>query len=156
MAIEILRRFAESTMHSLVRQIFYRLHSLDPETEENKIQKAEEVPETSVKMTMQGLQEGDTKADPVPESGDVSVTGSPADLATVTPPVLNTIEPQTPAEPEIQQPPTPLIRRIDAIHIPPPKKSTQFIDSPPFAQEFSVATQSSVATVRIDNSFLSI
>lgn len=60
------------------------------------------------------------------------------------------------ASPGIQRPPTPLTRRIDAIDVPSPQKSTQFIDSPPFAREFSVATQSSVATVRTDDSFLSI
>ena len=60
------------------------------------------------------------------------------------------------ASPGIQRPPTPLTRRIDTIDVPSPQKSTQFNDSPPFARELSVATQSSVATVRTDDSFLSI
>ena len=39
---EILRRSAESTMHSLVRRVFHRLHELDPTTEELKLQSIDE------------------------------------------------------------------------------------------------------------------
>lgn len=38
--IETLRRSAETTMHTLVRKVFSKLHDLDPEEEETKLQAA--------------------------------------------------------------------------------------------------------------------
>ncbi|KAK7440220.1 GDP/GTP exchange factor for ARF [Stygiomarasmius scandens] len=49
---EILRRSAENTMHKLVRTVFSRLHSLDPEVEEAKLTVNEEEGEGEVKMTV--------------------------------------------------------------------------------------------------------
>ncbi|KZP23677.1 Sec7-domain-containing protein [Athelia psychrophila] len=46
-----LRRFSESTMHTLVRTLFSRLHTLDPEVEETKLKaNADDTPETEIKL----------------------------------------------------------------------------------------------------------
>ena len=53
--IETLRRSSESTMHALVRTIFGRLHSLDPELEEAKLQiNEEDQQEGEIKLTVSG------------------------------------------------------------------------------------------------------
>ncbi|KAJ6547119.1 Sec7-domain-containing protein [Mycena capillaripes] len=50
---ETLRRSAENTMHSLVRTVFSRLHSLDPRTEEEKLLTADEdAPDAEIRMTV--------------------------------------------------------------------------------------------------------
>ncbi|KAJ7197212.1 hypothetical protein GGX14DRAFT_471834 [Mycena pura] len=50
---ETLRRSAESTMHTLVRTVFARLHLLDPREEEEKIQTADEdTPDAELRMTV--------------------------------------------------------------------------------------------------------
>ncbi|KAJ7074218.1 hypothetical protein C8F01DRAFT_1099675 [Mycena amicta] len=50
---ETLRRSAENTMHALVRKVFARLHSLDPRTEEEKLQTADEdTPDAELRMTV--------------------------------------------------------------------------------------------------------
>jgi len=50
---ETLRRAAEDTMHALVRTVFSRLCTLDPETEEEKLRGADEVTaEGEIKMTV--------------------------------------------------------------------------------------------------------
>ncbi|KAF5372839.1 hypothetical protein D9758_001701 [Tetrapyrgos nigripes] len=48
---EILRRSAENTMHKLVRTVFSRLHTLDPEAEEAKLAEEDDV-EGEVKMSV--------------------------------------------------------------------------------------------------------
>ncbi|KAI0080604.1 Sec7-domain-containing protein [Panus rudis PR-1116 ss-1] len=51
---EVLRRSAEATMHALVRAAFSRLHSLDPQTEENKLNDNAQDPNSSgPEMTVQ-------------------------------------------------------------------------------------------------------
>jgi golgi-specific brefeldin A-resistance guanine nucleotide exchange factor 1 len=51
---ETLRRSAEHTMHALVRTVFSRLHSIDPEAEEARLQSGvEDVPDGEIKMTVQ-------------------------------------------------------------------------------------------------------
>ncbi|KAJ7261394.1 hypothetical protein B0H12DRAFT_1106609, partial [Mycena haematopus] len=50
---ETLRRSAENTMHSLVRTVFSRLHSLDPTTEEEKLLAADEdAPDAEIRMNV--------------------------------------------------------------------------------------------------------
>ncbi|KDQ60619.1 hypothetical protein JAAARDRAFT_172637 [Jaapia argillacea MUCL 33604] len=49
---EILRRSAESTMHDIVRNIFSRLHALDPVEEERKLQSADDVPQGELSMSV--------------------------------------------------------------------------------------------------------
>jgi brefeldin A-resistance guanine nucleotide exchange factor 1 len=50
---ETLRRSAENTMHTLVRTVFSRLHSLDPRVEEEKLLAADEdAPDAEIRMTM--------------------------------------------------------------------------------------------------------
>ncbi|KAJ7168148.1 hypothetical protein C8R43DRAFT_983232 [Mycena crocata] len=50
---ETLRRSAENTMHSLVRTVFSRLHSLDPRIEEEKLLIADEdAPDAEIRMTV--------------------------------------------------------------------------------------------------------
>ncbi|KAJ7871479.1 hypothetical protein B0H14DRAFT_2724284 [Mycena olivaceomarginata] len=49
---ETLRRSAENTMHSLVRTVFSRLHSLDPTTEEEKLSADEDAPDAEIRMTV--------------------------------------------------------------------------------------------------------
>jgi brefeldin A-resistance guanine nucleotide exchange factor 1 len=50
---EILRRSAENTMHALVRTVFSKLHSLDAQSEEEKLLAAEEdVFDGELKMTV--------------------------------------------------------------------------------------------------------
>ncbi|KAJ7771775.1 hypothetical protein B0H16DRAFT_195217 [Mycena metata] len=50
---ETLRRSAENTMHTLVRTVFSRLHSLDPRTEEEKLLAADEdAPDAEIRMTV--------------------------------------------------------------------------------------------------------
>ncbi|KAJ6500445.1 hypothetical protein C8R45DRAFT_896478 [Mycena sanguinolenta] len=50
---ETLRRSAENTMHSLVRTVFSRLHSLDPTSEEEKLLAAdEEMPDAEIRMNV--------------------------------------------------------------------------------------------------------
>lgn len=51
---ETLRRSAEHTMHALVRTVFSRLHSLDPEAEEARLRTGDEdIPDGELKMTVQ-------------------------------------------------------------------------------------------------------
>lgn len=74
---EILRRSAENTMHSLVRKVFSRLHSLDPEDEEAKLAVPEVESDPELKMTVtsneleselqESVEEGATQA-VVPEA----------------------------------------------------------------------------------------
>lgn len=88
---EILRRSAENTMHALVRTVFAKLHSLDAQSEEEKLLAAEEdVSDGELKMTVsttesltfEGSQEiiGDRESelvdDVAPVSGS-SVTSRP-------------------------------------------------------------------------------
>ncbi|KAJ7632227.1 hypothetical protein FB45DRAFT_989797 [Roridomyces roridus] len=54
---ETLRRSAENTMHSLVRTVFSRLHSLDPRTEEDKLATDETVPDAEIRMTVSSTEE---------------------------------------------------------------------------------------------------
>ncbi|KAJ7445765.1 hypothetical protein B0H11DRAFT_2162552 [Mycena galericulata] len=50
---ETLRRSAENTMHSLVRTVFSRLHSLDPRVEEEKLTAADEdAQDAEIRMTV--------------------------------------------------------------------------------------------------------
>ncbi|KAK7023901.1 SEC7 domain-containing protein [Favolaschia claudopus] len=50
---ETLRRSAENVMHSLVRTVFSRLHSLDPRTEEEKLLTIDEdTPDAEIRMTV--------------------------------------------------------------------------------------------------------
>ncbi|KAJ7702369.1 hypothetical protein B0H17DRAFT_1167206 [Mycena rosella] len=50
---ETLRRSAENTMHTLVRTVFSRLHSLDPRTEEDKLLAADEAaPDAEIRLTV--------------------------------------------------------------------------------------------------------
>ncbi|KAJ7470334.1 hypothetical protein FB451DRAFT_1339866 [Mycena latifolia] len=50
---ETLRRSAENTMHTLVRTVFSRLHSLDPTTEEEKLLAADEdAPDAEIRLTV--------------------------------------------------------------------------------------------------------
>ncbi|KAJ6618317.1 hypothetical protein B0H10DRAFT_1795581 [Mycena sp. CBHHK59/15] len=50
---ETLRRSAENTMHTLVRTVFWRLHSLDPRAEEEKLVAADEdAPDAELRMTV--------------------------------------------------------------------------------------------------------
>ncbi|KAF5344049.1 hypothetical protein D9757_013881 [Collybiopsis confluens] len=51
---EILRRSAENTMHALVRTVFSRLHSIDPEAEEVKLKVDDE--EAKLKMSVSSAQ----------------------------------------------------------------------------------------------------
>lgn len=51
--LEILRRYAESTMHAVVRQIFRRLASLDPVEEENKLSSTASESSEELKMNVQ-------------------------------------------------------------------------------------------------------
>ncbi|THH10280.1 hypothetical protein EW145_g1429 [Phellinidium pouzarii] len=54
---EILRRYAESTMHAIVRRVFGRLRSLDPAEEEKKLLNTDaEYTENELKMSVQPLQ----------------------------------------------------------------------------------------------------
>ncbi|KAL0063281.1 GDP/GTP exchange factor for ARF [Marasmius tenuissimus] len=53
---EILRRSAENTLHTLVRSVFSRLHSLDPTEEERKLSGDEDMAEGEVKMTVTSTQ----------------------------------------------------------------------------------------------------
>lgn len=48
---EALRRSAESTMHKSVRTVFSRLRYLDPETEERKLARAQEVAASQTDIT---------------------------------------------------------------------------------------------------------
>jgi golgi-specific brefeldin A-resistance guanine nucleotide exchange factor 1 len=72
---EILRRFAETTMHALVRIVFTRLHELDPIKEEEKLKVSEEDPqEGEIRMTVSansGAPSSEDPADP-PLNGEVS------------------------------------------------------------------------------------
>lgn len=52
-SLEILRRYAESTMHAVVRQIFRRLASLDPVEEENKLSNTASESSEELKMNVQ-------------------------------------------------------------------------------------------------------
>lgn len=52
-SLEILRRYAESTMHAVVRQIFRRLASLDPVEEENKLSNTTSESSEELKMNVQ-------------------------------------------------------------------------------------------------------
>ncbi|KAG5645886.1 hypothetical protein DXG03_005033 [Asterophora parasitica] len=62
---ETLRRSAENTMHALVRNVFSRLHDLDPEKEEAKLRTADEdVQEGEIKMSV-------TATEPEPQPREV-------------------------------------------------------------------------------------
>lgn len=51
-----LRRYAEYTMQSIVRQVFHRLSSLDPVAEEEKLDKSDDEPQDhEIKVNMQSL-----------------------------------------------------------------------------------------------------
>ncbi|KAF8636714.1 hypothetical protein AX17_003517 [Amanita inopinata Kibby_2008] len=67
---EILRRTAENTMHSLVRTVFSKLHSLDPLVEESKIliNLDEDPQESEIKMSVQSKETSDTEEES-PEIG---------------------------------------------------------------------------------------
>lgn len=67
---ETLRRSAENTMHALVRTVFSRLHHLDPEAEEARLQVGDDViPEGEIRMTVPAaeppVEEGDTDSQEV-------------------------------------------------------------------------------------------
>lgn len=91
---EILRRSAENTMHSLVRKVFSRLHSLDPEEEEAKlvVPEAENESET-LKMTVTSDEPDTSKPAQVTE-GD----GADSEV----PPQDESAEPEPQREPEEQ------------------------------------------------------
>ncbi|KAJ3778565.1 hypothetical protein FB446DRAFT_840732 [Lentinula raphanica] len=80
---EILRRSAENTMHALVRTVFSRLHSIDPETEEAKLVVDDE--EAEIKMSVSSTQiiheNGDAElqqeAMPEDEEADGAQVGTP-------------------------------------------------------------------------------
>jgi len=49
---EILRRFAETSMHALVRAVFSRLHDIDPIEEEARLKQAEADDQGEIRMTV--------------------------------------------------------------------------------------------------------
>ncbi|KAH8117228.1 Sec7-domain-containing protein [Phellopilus nigrolimitatus] len=58
---EILRRYAESTMHAIVRRIFRRLQSLDPDEEEKKLVNADtDSSDNELKMVVQTSHDTDS------------------------------------------------------------------------------------------------
>ncbi|KAJ4488408.1 hypothetical protein J3R30DRAFT_3435649 [Lentinula aciculospora] len=84
---EILRRSAESTMHALVRTVFSRLHSIDPDTEEAKLAADDE--DAEIKMSVSTTQipitseigpedDNETPVDVPPEEQESSGTQTPS------------------------------------------------------------------------------
>ncbi|KAF7972108.1 hypothetical protein HWV62_18936 [Athelia sp. TMB] len=64
-----LRRFSESTMHTLVRTVFSRLHTLDPEAEEAKLKaNADDAPENEIKLNVAAPAETGTPPEPATET----------------------------------------------------------------------------------------
>ncbi|KAL5490206.1 GEA2 [Sanghuangporus weigelae] len=70
---EVLRKYAESTMHAVVRQIFGRLYLLDPEEEEKRLASSQASPsDNELTMNVQTSQNPSSNVHPAPVQSDPS------------------------------------------------------------------------------------
>ncbi|KAL5533225.1 GEA2 [Sanghuangporus sanghuang] len=68
---EVLRKYAESTMHAIVRQIFGRLYLLDPEEEEKRLASSQASPsDNELTMNVQTSQNPSSNVPPAPLQSD--------------------------------------------------------------------------------------